>query len=53
MTERIAARELDLQPAFGAAVLHALQAVVLDMEAYDPYFDRLRNARDTPPREDG
>ncbi|EMA43472.1 transcriptional regulator, TrmB [Halococcus morrhuae DSM 1307] len=53
MTERIAARELNLQPAFGIAVLHALQAVVLDMEAYDPYFDQLWNARDTPPREDG
>jgi hypothetical protein len=53
MTERIAARELDLQPAFGIAVLHALREVVLDMRDHDPYFDRVRNARDNPPREDG
>lgn len=53
MTERVAARELDLQPAFGIAVLHALREVVLDMQDHDPYFDRIRNARDDPPREDG
>ena len=53
ISERVAARELDLQPAFGIAVLHALRAVVLDMQEHDPYFDRIRNARENPPREDG
>ena len=53
MSERIAACELDLQPAFGIAILHALQEVVLDMQEHDPYFDRIRNARDNPPGEDG
>jgi hypothetical protein len=53
MSERVAARELDLQPAFGIAVLHALREVVLDMQDHDPYFDRIRNARDNPPGEDG
>ena len=53
MSERVAARELDLQPAFGIAILHALQEVVLDMQEHDPYFDRIRNARDNPPGEDG
>jgi len=53
MSERVAARELDLQSAFGIAVLHALREVVLDMQEHDRYFDRIRNARDNPPREDG
>ena len=53
MSERVAARELDLQPAFGIAILHALQEVVLNMQEHDPYFDRIRNARDNPPGEDG
>lgn len=46
MSERIAARELDLQHAFAIAVLHALRDVVLDMKAVDPYFEDIRNARD-------
>ena len=49
MSERVAARELDLQVAFAIAVLQALREVVLDMRAHDPYFDRIRNARDHPP----
>lgn len=48
MTERLAARELNLQPAFGIAVLQALREVILDMREYDPYFDQIRNARDKP-----
>lgn len=48
MSERIAARELELQYAFTIAVLHALRAVVVDMKAIDPYFDDIRNARDHP-----
>ncbi len=48
MSERIAARELDLQYAFAIAVLHALRDVVLDMKAVDPYFEDIRNARDQP-----
>ncbi len=48
MTERLAARELELQPAFAIAVLQALREVILEMREYDPYFDRIRNARDEP-----
>ncbi|OIB58199.1 DUF7437 domain-containing protein [Natrialba sp. SSL1] len=48
MSERIAARELDLQHAFAISVLHALRDVVLDMKAVDPYFEDVRNARDQP-----
>lgn len=48
MTERLAARELDLHPAFGIAVLHALREVVLDMREHDPYFEQIRNARERP-----
>ncbi|WP_458210626.1 DUF7437 domain-containing protein [Haladaptatus sp. NG-SE-30] len=49
MTERIAARELDLQVAFAIAVLHALREVILEMQPHDPYFDRIQTARDHPP----
>lgn len=49
MSERVAARELDLQVAFAIAVLHALRDIVLEMRAHDPYFDQIRNARDHPP----
>jgi hypothetical protein len=46
MSERVAARELDLQQAFAIAVLQALREVVLDMKTVDPYFGEIRNARD-------
>jgi len=49
MSERVAARELDLQYAFAIAVLQALQDAVLDMKTVDPYFDKIRNAREQPP----
>jgi hypothetical protein len=52
MTERVAARELGLQPAFGIAVLQALREVVLDMRTHDPYFEEIRNAHDRPLDED-
>jgi len=48
MSERVAARELDLQSAFATAVLQALREVVLEMEGHDPYFEEIRNARETP-----
>jgi len=48
MSERVAARELDLQHAFAIAVLQALRDVVLDMETVDPYFNEIRNAREQP-----
>lgn len=38
MSERMAARVLDLQHAFAIAVLQALREVVLDMKSVDPYF---------------
>lgn len=46
MTERVAARELDLQPALGIAVLQALREVVLETHEYDPHFDRVDDASD-------
>jgi hypothetical protein len=49
MSERVAARELDLQPAFAIAVLQALREIVLDMQTVDPYFDDIRSAREEPP----
>ncbi|KDS90769.1 transcriptional regulator TrmB [Halorubrum saccharovorum] len=52
MSERVAARELDLQHAFAIAVLQALRDVVLDMESVDPYFDEIRNANENPTVED-
>ena len=51
MSERVAARELELQSAFAIAVLQALREVVLDMEEHDPYFEEIRNARETPPED--
>jgi len=48
MSERVAVRELELQPAFGIAVLQSLREVVLEMEVYDPYFEQIRNERDDP-----
>jgi hypothetical protein len=51
MSERVAARELGVQPAFGIAILQALRDVVLDMQEVDPYFDHLQNAREHPPAE--
>jgi len=49
MSERVAARELDLDHAFVIAVLQALREVVLDMRTVDPYFEDVRNTRDEPP----
>jgi hypothetical protein len=49
MSERVAARELDLQYAFAVAVLQALREVVSDMQTVDPHFDEVRNAREHPP----
>ncbi|WP_115864984.1 DUF7437 domain-containing protein [Halorussus litoreus] len=49
MSERVAARELDLQHAFAIAVLQALREIVLDMKTVDPYFDNIRSAREEPP----
>jgi len=49
MSERVATRELDLQHAFGVAVLQALREVVLEMKPIDPYFEEIRNAREESP----
>lgn len=53
MSERLAARELDLQPAFAIAVLHALRDVVLDMQTVDPYVKDIRSARSRPSETEG
>jgi hypothetical protein len=52
MSERVAARELDLQPAFCIAVLQALRDVVREMKVHDPHFDRIRTAIDAPSTEE-
>jgi hypothetical protein len=49
LSERVAARELDVQQALAIAVLQALRDVVLDMKTVDPYFEEIRNAREQPP----
>ena len=49
LSERIAARELDLQYAFAIAVLHALREVVLGMESTDPYLEKIQNQCEQSP----
>jgi hypothetical protein len=49
MSERLAARELDLQPAYAVAVLQALREVIHEMKAVDPSFEELQDARNQPP----
>ena len=49
MSERITARELDLQPVEGITVLHALRNVIQEMQTVDPYFDEIGNAREDGP----
>jgi hypothetical protein len=49
MSERVAARELELQYAFGVAVLQALRDVVQKMESIDPSFEDIQNAHEDPP----
>jgi len=49
MSERVAARDLDLQYAFGVAVLQALRDVVHEMESVDPYFEDIQDAREQSP----
>jgi len=49
ISERVAARELDLQHAFAIAVLQALRDVIKEMREIDSYFEDIRNARNQPP----
>lgn len=51
MSERVAARELDVQVAFGIAVLQALREVLDEMQPHDPYMTEIRNARTDPAAE--
>jgi hypothetical protein len=51
MSERVAARELDVQVAFGIAVLQALREVIEEMRSHDPYVTEIRDARTDPPAE--
>lgn len=51
MSERVAARELDVQVAFGIAVLQALSGVLDEMQPHDPHVTEIRNARTDPPAE--
>lgn len=51
MSERVVARELDVQVAFGIAVLQALREVLAEMQPHDPYVTEIRNARTDLPEE--
>lgn len=53
MSERVAARELDLQPAFAIAVLHALREVIQEVQSADPFFGDIRRASEDLPRSSG
>jgi len=53
MSERVAARELDLQYAFGVAVLQALRDAVQEMESVDPHFEDIQDAHENPPATEG
>lgn len=44
MTERVAARELDLHPLVCTTILIALEDTVREMQAVDPYFADVRDA---------
>jgi hypothetical protein len=49
ISERVAARELDMQHAFAIAVLQALRDVIEELREIDPYFEDIRSARNQPP----
>jgi hypothetical protein len=51
MSERVAARELDVQVAFGIAVLQSLREILDEMQPHDPYVTEIRNAQTDPPAE--
>ena len=48
MSERVAARELDVQQAFATAVLQALRAAIRDLYPVDLYLYAIQNARQNP-----
>lgn len=55
MTERLAARELDLSPLVGTTILIALEDTVREMQDIDPFFTDVRDATEdggrSPPHE--
>jgi hypothetical protein len=44
MSERVAARELDLPPVVGTTIMVALEEVLTEMQNIDPYFEGIRDA---------
>jgi len=50
MTERIAARELDLPTVVGMTIMIALEPVVTEMQDVDPYFESIRDASEDGPQ---
>lgn len=50
MTERIAARELNLPTVVGMTVMIALEEVVKEMQRVDPYFESIRDASEQRPQ---
>lgn len=51
MTERLAARELDLPTIVGTTILIALEDTVREMREIDPFFDDLRDATEDDGRQ--
>lgn len=49
MSERVAARELDLPSVVGMTIMIALEEVVTEMQDVDPYFESIRDASDEGP----
>jgi hypothetical protein len=45
LSERVAARELDVQMAFGIAALQALRSLLAETRAFDPYVDEIGRGR--------
>lgn len=50
MSERVAARELDLPTVVGMTIMIALEDVVTEMQDVDPYFESIRDASKAGPQ---
>ena len=50
MSERVAARELDLPAVVGMTIMIALEEIVTEMRDVDPYFESIRDASDEGPQ---
>jgi hypothetical protein len=53
MSERVAARELDLPSVVGMTIMIALEEVITEMQDVDPYFESIRDASEDGPQTSG